>query len=267
MAEKNEQIVIGLPNTGTFGWLTVVSILSLRVPRGLKIAGTETKDYGFNFNIVANCLVYDARERLARYAVDIGAKYVFFLDSDMVPPADTLEKLVAADKDIISGMIFQRKYPFQPCFYTKCRLHKVENNEAKKTNKYFGSELEGPLKPEEWPNDGAYEMEGVGMACTLIKTEVFKKLNPPWFFPLPGVGEDLSFCVQARNKGAKVYTHFGVDCGHTAEFTITKETFANALTEWLKDPNNQGKLIFTAHDVDPVGGKPMEPKTLEGLKK
>jgi len=216
-------ICIGLPNTGTFNWQFVPCILSLQIPKG----------YCLNFNVMANCLVYDARERLAEYAVNIGATHLLFLDSDMVPPSHTIISLHEKNVDIISGKIFQRKYPYQPCFYTKARL-----------TKDYQPIMEGPLEPDKWPEVGAHGMEGVGMACTMIKTSIFKDIPKPWFFPAPAVGEDLAFCIKARKAGFKIYTDFGVDCGHIGEYVCTTESFKIASKAWLEDPKNKGKLIF-----------------------
>lgn len=221
---KNKKIIcVGLPNTGMFNWQTVPCLLSLQIPKG----------YCLNFNVMANCLVYDARERLAEYAIELGATHLLFLDSDMTPPYDTILSLHAKNVDIISGKIFQRKYPYQPCFYTKARV-----------DKNFKPIMEGPLDPESWPKEGAHGMEGVGMACTMIKTSIFKNIPKPWFFPMPGVGEDLAFCMRARKSGMKIYTDFGIDCGHIGEHICNTDSYKYALKEWLKDPKNKGKLIF-----------------------
>lgn len=225
---KNKQgdfksICVALPCTGYFDWRTVATLFGMQPPKG----------YKFNLNIMANCLVYDAREKLCEYALATGATHILFIDSDMTPPPNTVTSMIKHDKDIISAKIFKRKYPFQPCFYTKSRI-----------DKNMKTILEGPLEPEKWPKSGAVEMEGVGMACTLIKTEILKKMQKPWFFPLPGVGEDLAFCFKARKQGFKIYTDFGIDCGHIADFVVNTDAYAGAINEWLADPSNSGKMIF-----------------------
>jgi GT2 family glycosyltransferase len=216
-------IVIASPSTGWYNFEAVAALLSLQIPEG----------YQFMFNFISNCLIYDAREKLVEYAQSVNADYIFFLDSDMVPPSDTIQSLVAHDKDIISGMIFRRKYPFQPCFYMKCDLTK--------TNEPI---FEGPMEPEKWPKSGAFEFEGFGLACCLIKMDVFDNIKKPYFFPRPNVGEDLTFCLKAKKAGYKMWVDFGVDCAHMGNFPVIKESYQNSLTSWLQDPANKGKLIF-----------------------
>ena len=216
-------ILVGLPSTGFYHFEVVAKLLSFELPADVKL----------NFNLISNCLIYDARERLVDFALNIGASHIFFLDSDMNPDSNVIKKLYEADKDIISPMIFMRKYPFQPCFYTKCGL-----------TKDFKPLFEGPAEPEAWPTEGVYEFEGVGMACCLIKTEVFKKIPKPWFFPLPNVGEDLSFCMKARKSGAKIWVDMGMDCKHLNMFPVDKSSYVAGYNDWMSREENKGKLMF-----------------------
>lgn len=222
MGEKNV-ICIALPNAGSFNWQTVGSFLSFEVP----------KNYRFNFNIMSNCLIYDARERLVEYAIKAGFEYIFFLDSDMLPPRETIKSLHSHNVDIVTGMIFKRKYPFQPCFYTKAHV-----------DKDYNPYMEGPLEPEKWPSEGITEIAGCGMACCLIKLSIFKDIPKPWFYPLPKAGEDLSFCMKARKAGFHIFVDWGIDCGHLNMFPVVKNSYQMALKEWLANPANKGKLIY-----------------------
>jgi hypothetical protein len=216
-------ILIASPSTGWYNFEAVAALLSLQIPEG----------YQFQFNFISNCLIYDAREKLVEAAKAIGASHIFFLDSDMVPPANTIQSMIAHDKDIISGMIFRRKFPFQPCFYMKCDVAKTGE-----------TDFEGPMEPEKWPKHGAFEFEGCGLACCLIKMDVFENLKKPYFFPRPNVGEDLAFCLKAKKAGYSIWVDFGIDCGHLGTFPVLKDSFSKALHSWLADPANQGKLIF-----------------------
>jgi hypothetical protein len=221
---ERSSIHISLPNTGTYYFETVAALLSFDIP----------KTHYYMFNLISNCLIYEARERLVEMALDDPkATHVFFLDSDMVPPNNVISQLLSHNVDIASAKIFQRKFPFQPCMYGKLRV-----------NRDFSFEMEGPMEPDKWPDQGIFEMEGVGMACALINLNVFRGLKKPWFFPMPGLGEDLAFCLKARKAGARIWVDFSLDCAHMGYFPVITASYKNAYAAWMSDPNNQGKLMF-----------------------
>ncbi len=193
-------VLIGVPNTGSFPWQFVGSALSLQKP--------ENTEWQF----IARALVYVAREQIAQYAIDKNFDYVFFLDSDMVIAPDTLLKLFEHDKDIVSGIAFKRSPPYQPCFYEKCNL----NNNVPQLEFFT-----------DWESDAILEAEGVGMACVLIKTDVFKNISKPWFAPEFNIGEDLSFCLKAREAGYKIHVDTSINAGHVGNYVITEQTYKN----------------------------------------
>jgi GT2 family glycosyltransferase len=72
---------------------------------------------------------------------------------------------------------------------------------------------------------GLIEIQGVGMACTLIKRKVLETVQKPYFFPEPNIGEDLSFCIRAREAGYKIYCDTNLICGHVGNFVVTEEFY------------------------------------------
>lgn len=147
-------------------------------------------------------LVYTARERASETMLQGDYDALLFVDSDMVCPMDMLVRLVEADKDIVSGLAFKRFKPYEPCIFKRC--------DRKKADFYF-----------DYPK-GLTEIQGVGMACTLIKREVFEKVPKPWFFPEPNIGEDLAFCIRAKEQGFKIYCDTTLICGHCTTEVITE---------------------------------------------
>jgi cellulose synthase/poly-beta-1,6-N-acetylglucosamine synthase-like glycosyltransferase len=150
-------------------------------------------------------LVYIARETAANTFLDGDYDALLFIDSDMKVPVDLLAKLVKADKDIVSGLAFKRFPPYEPCIFKKC-------------------DREGTEFWLDYPK-GLIEIQGVGMACTLIKRKVFETVPKPWFFPEPNIGEDLSFCIRAREAGYKIYCDTNLICGHVGNFVVTEEFY------------------------------------------
>lgn len=150
-------------------------------------------------------LVYIARETAAKTFLEGNYDALLFVDSDMVCPIDMLVRLIEADKDIVSGLAFKRFPPYEPCIFKKC-------------------DREGTEFWLDYPK-GLIEIQGVGMACTLIKRKVFEAVPQPWFFPEPNIGEDLAFCIRAREAGYKIYCDTNLICGHVGNFVVTEEFY------------------------------------------
>lgn len=227
-----KRILIGLPNTGYFHFTTVCSLVSLEIP----------KDYKITFRFISNCLIYDARESLVKLAIKDNFDYLFMLDSDMVPPKNTIVELIKTIEygyDLATGLIFKRSYPFQPCFYIKARI--------KEENKKFVPLLEGVIK---WNAGETYRIEACGMACCLIKVESLKQMESPLFYPFPDIGEDITFCIKFRQKGFKLGLNTNVDIGHLGSIVVDSRHQQEALNEFLASSENQGKMIYTEECKD-----------------
>lgn len=139
---------------------------------------------------ISMSLVYIAREKIIEAALDGGYDYVFFIDSDMAFNGDILRKLYAAQKDIVSGLAFMRSPPYSPCVYKTLKIGDGRNTVERLTE-----------------FNGVEQIAACGLACCLIKTEVFKKIRERslCFLPLPTLGEDLAFCIRARNCGYEIW--------------------------------------------------------------
>lgn len=163
-------------------------------------------------------LVYESRNDLAKYAVQSEADYVLWLDSDMMFEPELLEKMMATlqehDLDILSGIYYRRRNPFSPVLMKKLSI--AENNFCEYEN--FNA----------YPEDGIFEVEGIGFGCVLIKSDVLMDIKATyndWFSPFGRVGEDLSFCWRARQTGHKIFADPSIQLGHCGQQIITKEFY------------------------------------------
>lgn len=151
---------------------------------------------------------YDhARNEAVRIFLGNGLfQYLFFLDSDVVAPPDTIYRLLAHNQPIVSGMYCRRSPPHG--------LPVAIKNGSWVTNFVPGSVLDVDL---------------VGAGCLLIHRSVLEKVPPqhpchPWFWwkvdmasQVPqgeGVSEDFSWCQHVRKHGYKVLLDTGVRCRH-----------------------------------------------------
>ena len=66
---------------------------------------------------LAGSLIYDSRNKIAAKAIELGTDYLMCFDSDMIFQPDTLERLMAHDKDIVSGLYFRRTGTYRPVIF------------------------------------------------------------------------------------------------------------------------------------------------------
>ena len=183
------KILIEIPHTGMFPYQFVNSY-------PLMLATTMKSGIGIEYELRGHSLVYEAREQATKHFLESDCDYLLFLDSDMVPPADMLIKLIQHDKPIVSALAFRRVPNYEPCI--------------------FKNDMEFYL---DYPK-GLIEVAGVGMACTLIKREVFEHMPRHWFMPEEGLGEDLSFCKNALKAGFNIFCDTNLICGHVGSYEV-----------------------------------------------
>jgi len=133
--------------------------------------------------------------------------HLLFLDDDVVPPVDALELLLAADKDVISGL-----YPSE--------WYDNEAGRLKKRNNVF-STIRDDGELVEATGRGVGKITSCGGGCLLIKRRVVEELvQAPWFKfhynerGLMDIGEDVDFGKKLKAAGVELHAHFGVQCNH-----------------------------------------------------
>lgn len=139
----------------------------------------------------SSTILLNQREKLIEEAKNINSDYVLWLDSDMVFPSTTALRLLEHNKDIVGCNYLKRTKPLKPVAY--------------KNVGDWDSFL--PLKVEE----ELMEVEGVGMGCLLMKTDIFNQIQKPYFeFTYneqsnDWLGEDFNVLKKLREVGCKVY--------------------------------------------------------------
>lgn len=162
--------------------------------------------------LVVTGLPFDhARNVCARHALDSGAEWLFFLDSDVAPPPDAVPRLLAWDRPVISGMYCRRSPP-----------HAVP---VMMRDDRWVTDIPAPGKGP------LVEVELVGAGCLLIHRRVLEQLPPhrpgkPWFDwrsdigpphcrPGEAMSEDFTFCKAVREKlNIPVMVDTSVRCRH-----------------------------------------------------
>ena len=179
------------------------------------------------YAISSSSLVYDARNNLAKQAINEGYDRMLWLDSDMDFQPDFLDRLHAdLDEnriDIVGGLYFSRKTPLKPIVYEKVGYyHSEENDEV--------TPLAVPFF--EYPKEQMFTCEGIGFGGVLMNVSLIKKVQDKFglpFSPILGFGEDLSFCARARQVGAEIYCDSRAKMGHVGLGVISEETYLSTV--------------------------------------
>lgn len=178
-------------------------------------------------------LIFTQREKLAQNAIDEGAEAILWIDSDMRFPANTLEVMLSRNVPILGVNATTRRAPIIP---TAMKLHM--NGESAKFEKV-----------ESRGKSGIEKVTAVGFGVTLVRTEVFKSLDAPWFNIIwkddgDIIGEDVHFCVKALDYGIDTYVdhdlsplikHIG-----TKEYGWDDVTYGN---NNIQRPANNGRKL------------------------
>lgn len=139
------------------------------------------------FSYSTGTYLSNLRTLLSRTAVEKGCSHVLFIDSDMRFPPDTIKRLLEDNKDIVGA------------------------NCASRTYQGVTTRLGGEFVDSRGPGQKVQEVDSIGFGVTMIKREVFEKLDEPWF-AMPWamdekkhVGEDVYFCKMAQEAGFSVW--------------------------------------------------------------
>lgn len=188
---------------------------SVAAPFAQNLASMEKQGECF-VSFIIGSLIYDARNNFAKQALSTNADYVLFLDSDMVFPIDVMKRLhkhMEDGKDIVTGLYFRRRPPFTPVLFKELA---IKDGEAIHEDY------------PDYPKNSVFEVAGCGFGCVMLKREVLEAValeTGNWFEPTNGLGEDLAFCVRAKEAGYKIWCDSEIKCGHVGQLIVTEEVF------------------------------------------
>jgi len=200
-----------------------------------------TRYYGMGLPVnAAVCRAYpcglpvaQARNKTVQGAIERNCEYVFFVDYDVLPPADALTRLVARDVPMVGGLYFTKAKPPWPLV------------------------LVGGHSTMDWTPGDLVKVDATGMGCMLLRVDLLERLDPPWFdtgASLTEEGrechtEDTYFFGRAKEElGLSPYVDTAVNCVH--KNLLTNERFflddETGLPTW-SEPDG------TKHAIPPVG--------------
>ena len=158
----------------------------------------------------SSTILLNQRERLVKIAMEVESDYILWLDSDMTFPSTTLLRLLSHEKDIVGCNYLKRSKPVKPVAYTNV------------------GDWDSWVPME--TKDELVKVEGVGMGCILMKTDLFKQLEKPYFeFRYKEdtddwFGEDFILFEKLRNLGGEIFidTLLSNEIGHLGIYSFGK---------------------------------------------
>lgn len=162
------------------------------------------------------------------------AELLIFIDSDMGWDPDAVEFLAqtmdATGLPILGGLCFGAKA--LPCQPGQQRGHELDVFPTL----YAWDERRGGFDTKyDYPPDEIVEVGATGAAFLMIHRRVLETIltseGPEWFTPVridgkpKPFGEDLSFCMRARNHGFPTHVHTGVKTSHHKSVWHTERTY------------------------------------------
>lgn len=153
------------------------------------------------------------RSQMIEQAIEWGAPYALFLDSDMRFPAHTATRLVAIAEETGAGIV--------ACNYSTRTEGHVLRTQAFR-------QCAGVMEPA-FDTDGISEVDAAPFGIMLMRTEMFAHLLHPWFeahWRADGSGweaADFVFCRRVRELGHKILVDFGLSqsIAHIGSFSYT----------------------------------------------
>jgi glycosyltransferase involved in cell wall biosynthesis/GT2 family glycosyltransferase/ubiquinone/menaquinone biosynthesis C-methylase UbiE len=190
---RRKKIMIALPTRLYVEMETFASIYNLDAPADCDV----DFQYSFGYNVA------QVRNKLCDMAIQGNYDYIFWVDSDVVIPRNTLIQLLSHTENIVAGWYVQKT--------TDSDSPEVFLLNGNGTRRAYINEVKGK---------GLIDVGAVGFGCVLSKVSVVKDVGYPQFEYFNAldhkntISEDSDFCKKARDKGYKIKVDTSLICEH-----------------------------------------------------
>lgn len=221
---SDARVLIGLPNSGTFDDMVGDSPFKCFMRLAMFIS-SNLESSKWEIRTLPRSITHEARNALAKMAVDEGFTHLMMIDSDHIFEKDLVHTLLLYKKDIIGVRAYRRDAPHYPCIFVKNK--KIDEKDA--------------MTYVDAHDMGLMVTDTVGFGAILISTEVLKKMTYPYFY-FTKSGEDFNFCRDARELGFKIHVDTDIEIGHVSFKIIRRQDYL--------DQEKNGEI--RQHDKDMV---------------
>jgi 2-polyprenyl-3-methyl-5-hydroxy-6-metoxy-1,4-benzoquinol methylase len=171
--------------------------------------GRYAMDYDFCLKILTKREQFRARNSLVDLAIMNDCQFLLMLDDDMMVPPNLFLKLVAHDKDIIGALYYQRGGAFHPVL-----MRQKSVKDGFRSIEFLNHFDHALVKP------GLHPVDVIGGGCLLMKVDVFRSLQQPYFWIDGIVGTDVHLCTRLKDAGIQPYADTSIELGHLGEKQI-----------------------------------------------
>ncbi|OMD71215.1 glycosyltransferase [Paenibacillus odorifer] len=166
------------------------------VPPDTRTTDTRNKHIYTHLSILKNYIMFKVK-----------TEKLLFIDSDILVPDSVINNLLNAEKDIVSGLIYNGYIvdPERPYKYPNIMKLIDKNSYEHITN---CSIKEAPYKEQQY----LINVDLTG-AIWMVDKKVYKKVK----FGYHPQGEDAYFCAEAQSLGFEIWCDLGTFCTHVME--------------------------------------------------
>lgn len=152
----------------------------------------------------ASTYLPDARNFIHKtFLEELDCEYLFMLDSDVLPPPDTISRLLAHKKPLVGGW-----------YKEKNREHNPVVSDYVSTDNGIHS-----YRHRKQPGIGLESVDGAGAGCWLMRRDVAEKLGTKPYDMNSG-GEDLLMCKKVKDFGYDIFIDWSIECAHAGVFYV-----------------------------------------------
>lgn len=196
----DNKLIIGLPTNGNLDYRFASSLMGLTLTPETRVIWQ------------VRSMIDTARNNLVTEALKTPEyTHLLMIDDDHVFKPDLAMRLLEHDVDIVGALAFKRRPEYEPCVYR-----------MKEDNNYY------PIFPQIFQ-----EVDIVGTGAMLIKLEVFKQLQFPYFETYytkdnkhKHFSVDFDFCIKAKKKGFRIFVDPAAAIDHIGDPEIVNtQTF------------------------------------------
>ncbi len=225
---ETPRVVVGISTAETARWaLFYDAFIHLRYPFPVQVIQARGANIAENRNLIT------------KRALELGATHIWYVDDDQVFMPDTVATLLAADKDVVSGLYLTRAAPFFPQMYDR------EDERGYVSPKLLGPDV-----------GGLQQVLATGAGCLMVKAHVLAALEPPYWtlgqLNKEGWSDDVDFCRRVRAKGFEIWCDTDLLVGHMVSGVLWPQRLPTG--DWISviAQNNAEVARFAAVENRPT---------------